>query len=147
MIHSMGYPCPSIKYWQLMLISELLVLSDANFIDFLNSIFRFPLCSDHSNVMSSVLVTAKKLSILLQQNGNMAQQPDPFTANILSTWLETHLPVSDLVGLHFFFNFFFMVCTLFFSLLSYRVITLGTQWIVDAFTLKNFILKIKKKKQ
>lgn len=52
---------------------------------------------DHSNVMSSVLVTAKKLSILLQQNGNMAQQPDPFTANILSTWLETHLPVSDLV--------------------------------------------------
>lgn len=49
--------------------------------------------ADHSNVMSSVLIAAKKLSILLQQNGNMAQQPDPFTANILSTWLETHLPV------------------------------------------------------
>lgn len=24
----------------------------------------------------------------------MAHQPDPFTANIMSTWLETHLPVS-----------------------------------------------------
>lgn len=44
--------------------------------------------------MSSVSVAAKKLSILLQQNGNMAHQPDPFTANILNTWLETHLPVS-----------------------------------------------------
>ncbi|XP_055307824.1 liprin-beta-1 isoform X3 [Sitodiplosis mosellana] len=47
---------------------------------------------DHSNVMSSVLIAAKKLSILLQQNGNMAHQPDPFTANILSTWLQQHLP-------------------------------------------------------
>lgn len=50
--------------------------------------------------MSSVLIAAKKLSILLQQNGNMAHQPDPFTANILSTWLETHLPVCSKFVVH-----------------------------------------------
>lgn len=52
---------------------------------------------DNANTMStpSVSIAAKKLSILLQQNGNMAHQPDPFTAQILNTWLETHLPVSD----------------------------------------------------
>lgn len=50
--------------------------------------------STDPHIMSSITVTAKKLSILLQQNGNMAHQPDPFTANILNTWLENHLPVS-----------------------------------------------------
>lgn len=56
--------------------------------------------TDHSNVMS-VLIAAKKLSILLQQNGNMTHQPDPFTANVLSTWLQTHLPVCSIFELHF----------------------------------------------
>lgn len=49
---------------------------------------------DNVNAVPAVSVAAKKLSILLQQNGNMAYQPDPFTANILNKWLETHLPVS-----------------------------------------------------
>lgn len=57
---------------------------------------RNNLMLDNANAMStpSVSIAAKKLSILLQQNGNMAHQPDPFTAQILNTWLETHLPVS-----------------------------------------------------
>lgn len=52
--------------------------------------FNFP---DNTTV-SQVLTTAKKLSLILQQNGNMSQSPDPVTASILNTWLETHLPVS-----------------------------------------------------
>lgn len=68
---------------------------------------------DNANTMStpSVSIAAKKLSILLQQNGNMAHQPDSFTAQILNTWLETHLPVSCclLVGCGGFFSLVIIV--------------------------------------
>lgn len=46
-----------------------------------------------------VFATAKKLSTILQQNDNMALSPDPATAGVLNTWLETHLPVSYLCSM------------------------------------------------
>lgn len=63
----------------------------------INFEFFFFHAIDHTSVMSSVLIAAKKLSILLQQNGNMSHQPDAFTANILNTWLQQHsLPVCSI---------------------------------------------------
>lgn len=63
---------------------------------------------DNVNAVPAVSVAAKKLSILLQQNGNMAYQPDPFTANILNKWLETHLPVSFTHSIYFEFFVLFI---------------------------------------
>lgn len=42
---------------------------------------------------SNVLAAAQTLAMILQQTGNMAPSPDPITAGIINTWLETHLPV------------------------------------------------------
>lgn len=42
----------------------------------------------------NILATAQALAMILQQSGNMAPSPDPITAGIINTWLETHLPVS-----------------------------------------------------
>lgn len=44
---------------------------------------------------SNVLAAAQTLAMILQQSGNMAPSPDPITAGIINTWLETHLPVSS----------------------------------------------------
>ncbi|KAJ6648062.1 hypothetical protein Bhyg_03287 [Pseudolycoriella hygida] len=41
---------------------------------------------------SNVLAAAQTLAMILQQSGNMAPSPDPITAGIINTWLETHLP-------------------------------------------------------
>lgn len=46
---------------------------------------------------SNVLAAAQTLAMILQQSGNMAPSPDPITAGIINTWLETHLPVSSLI--------------------------------------------------
>lgn len=43
---------------------------------------------------SNVLAAAQTLAMILQQSGNLAPSPDPITAGIINTWLETHLPVS-----------------------------------------------------
>ncbi|XP_037051874.1 liprin-beta-1 isoform X8 [Bradysia coprophila] len=44
---------------------------------------------------SNVLAAAQTLAMILQQSGNMAPSPDPITASIINTWLETHLPRQD----------------------------------------------------
>lgn len=50
---------------------------------------------------SNVLAAAQTLAMILQQSGNMAPSPDPITASIINTWLETHLPVSSNIILIF----------------------------------------------
>lgn len=45
------------------------------------------------NNSSSVLSAAQHLAIELQKSGYC--QPDPITADIINTWLENYLPVSD----------------------------------------------------
>lgn len=47
-----------------------------------------------SVTQANVLATAQTLSMILKQSGNMAPSPDPITADVINTWLETHLPVS-----------------------------------------------------
>lgn len=53
---------------------------------------------------TNVLAAAQTLSMVLQQSGSMAPSPDPITAGVINTWLETHLPVSLL---HFKGDFYF----------------------------------------
>lgn len=45
---------------------------------------------------ANVLSSAQTLALLLQQTGNMTPSPDSNTAAVISKWLDTHLPVSDL---------------------------------------------------
>lgn len=44
---------------------------------------------------SNVLNAAQTLSTCIQQMGNATPAPDPLTAGVINTWLDTHLPVSD----------------------------------------------------
>lgn len=47
-------------------------------------------------VSSNVLIAAQTLAMSIQQSGNITPSPDPLTARIINTWLDTHLPVSQL---------------------------------------------------
>lgn len=58
---------------------------------------------------SNVLSSAQTLALLLQQTGNMTPSPDSNTAGVISKWLDTHLPVSDLFIFYFTFISFILV--------------------------------------
>uniref|UniRef100_A0A1B0CR31 Uncharacterized protein n=1 Tax=Lutzomyia longipalpis TaxID=7200 RepID=A0A1B0CR31_LUTLO len=49
-------------------------------------------CPPDGVTSSNVLNAAQTLSICIQQLGNGTPAPDPLTAGIINTWLETHLP-------------------------------------------------------
>ncbi|GAB0090838.1 uncharacterized protein DMENIID0001_056020 [Sergentomyia squamirostris] len=48
--------------------------------------------SDGLITSSNVLNAAQTLSTCIQQMGNATPAPDPLTASIINTWLDTHLP-------------------------------------------------------
>lgn len=43
---------------------------------------------------TGILSAAQALCNFIQQSGNVTPAPDPITAGIIHTWLDTHLPVS-----------------------------------------------------
>lgn len=50
----------------------------------------------HGLQSTSILAAAQSLAMSLQQQTPTLQpSPDPITAGIISTWLDTHLPVSE----------------------------------------------------
>ncbi|XP_055691921.1 liprin-beta-1 isoform X11 [Lutzomyia longipalpis] len=53
-------------------------------------------CPPDGVTSSNVLNAAQTLSICIQQLGNGTPAPDPLTAGIINTWLETHLPRQDI---------------------------------------------------
>lgn len=59
---------------------------------------------------TSVLAAAQTLAMILQQTGQLAPSPDPLTAGLIGTWLETHLPVSFDVRYLPSHNSVFVVC-------------------------------------
>ncbi|XP_059622776.1 liprin-beta-1 isoform X2 [Phlebotomus argentipes] len=55
-------------------------------------------CPPNDGVVTSsnVLNAAQTLSTCIQQLGNATPAPDPLTAGIINTWLDTHLPRQDI---------------------------------------------------